>query len=200
MKLRVNEEFVGIQGEGRFAGVPMQFIRLSGCNRDCPWCDTSYHTSGTYLSKSKFNNLVQDAGYVCLTGGEPLVQRAAVEEYMMEVFTTDVHIETNGDLLMEEDFQMFDHISISPKELITARRVFAMQKEGIATWDIKVVTDFETVGADMLPYATMLMPLTTGNPKKDLMIKKKVWNYCWRKKLRYSPRLHVDVWGTKKGV
>jgi hypothetical protein len=53
---------------------------------------------------------------------------------------------------------------------------------------------------DLIVAATLLMPLTTGNTKKDLQTQKDVWNYCVDNDIKYSPRIHRDVWGTKMGV
>lgn len=44
------EIFSSIQGEGSFAGIPMLFIRVSGCTRACPWCDSKYHIKGVKMS------------------------------------------------------------------------------------------------------------------------------------------------------
>ena len=67
--------------------------------------------------------------------------------------------------------------------------------------DIKVVTDLKTTGMDMLKYATMLMPLTTGDIEKDAQIRKDVWGYCVENRIRYSPRLHVEIFGyNKRGI
>lgn len=112
------------------------------------------------------------------------------------------HCEVNGDLLGESDFLKFDYIAISPKDIITAKKIAVLiKKYNIEKYkyDVKVVTDLDKVGVDMIPYATMLMPLTTYS-KKDLEIKKKVWNYCNLHYLQYSPRLHVDLFGKRRGV
>ena len=53
---------------------------------------------------------------------------------------------------------------------------------------------------DMINYATMLMPLTTYNRVKDRDIQKKVWQYCVKHNIKYSSRLHVDIWGMKRRV
>ena len=55
--LKVNETFYSLQGEGHWAGQAMFFIRLSGCNLNCPWCDTQY--------------LEFPSKRVVITGGEP---------------------------------------------------------------------------------------------------------------------------------
>jgi 7-carboxy-7-deazaguanine synthase len=77
--LRITEIFYSLQGEGRFAGCPTVFIRLTGCPLRCNYCDTAYAFSGgNRLELSQI--MTQVAGYapqyVCVTGGEPLAQSA----------------------------------------------------------------------------------------------------------------------------
>jgi len=79
--LRVNEVFFSIQGEGRRAGRPCVFVRLSGCPLRCVWCDTAYaFEEGEALPEEAV--LTRIAAYpsrlLLLTGGEPLAQPAAV--------------------------------------------------------------------------------------------------------------------------
>ena len=103
------------------------------------------------------------------------------------------HLETNGTIHILPYLIYFDYICVSPKTP-TIAYVWDELKDSLPMdIDIKVVTDMVTVGLDVIPYATMLMPLTTGDKKKDLEIKQKVWDYCVKHGLRYSPRLHVDV-------
>jgi 7-carboxy-7-deazaguanine synthase len=77
MTLLVNETFVSLMGESSFAGLPGVFIRLSGCNLRCRYCDTTYaYESG---EERRVESLVAEAGasslkLVLVTGGEPLVQ------------------------------------------------------------------------------------------------------------------------------
>ena len=77
-----------------------------------------------------------------------------------------------------------------------------MAKVGIypGKYDIKVVTDLDKVGVDMLEFATMLMPLSTYDYEKDIEIRQKVWNYCVEHNLLYSGRLHVEIWGKRRKV
>ncbi|MET0061555.1 MAG: 7-carboxy-7-deazaguanine synthase QueE [Candidatus Thiodiazotropha endolucinida] len=76
-QLRITEIFLSLQGEGRCAGYPTVFVRLTGCPLRCHYCDTPYAFSGG--EKYTLEEILQQvAGYdvehVCVTGGEPLVQ------------------------------------------------------------------------------------------------------------------------------
>jgi len=73
----VNEIFYSIQGESTFAGLPCTFIRLTGCNLRCSYCDTKYaYNEGTSLTVNDIIDRISD--YRCflveITGGEPLIQ------------------------------------------------------------------------------------------------------------------------------
>jgi 7-carboxy-7-deazaguanine synthase len=78
--VRLNEMFYTIQGEGRAMGLPTVFVRTTGCNLRCAWCDTTYSfyegedtPLGTILAKARSF----PAKRLCLTGGEPLLQKDA---------------------------------------------------------------------------------------------------------------------------
>ena len=194
--LRVNEIFPSIQGEGKFAGTPMLFIRLAGCNLMCPWCDTKYHTEGKeYDEYEVVQEILKHGLPVCWTGGEPALQMEAISRvWSLTWAQVGHHIETNGTI----DFEPapFVHIVISPKE----GAPFRFRFKDAPNVEIKVVTDLRTVGGLLLQMADCLMPLTTGDPVKDLETKQRVWNYCIEVKKRYCERIHIDVWGNKRGV
>ncbi|NDD92254.1 radical SAM protein, partial [bacterium] len=103
--LVVSEIFHSIQGEGTHAGLPYVFVRLTGCNLRCTYCDTSYAFHGG--SKHTVEDVVEKVrSYRCknvlLTGGEPLMQRhskALCRALFHEGF--EVSIETHGDAPIE---------------------------------------------------------------------------------------------------
>lgn len=106
VKLKVNEIFHSIQGESTHAGRPCVFVRLTGCNLRCVWCDTAYaFHEGEALSLEEVLGRVR--GYGCdlveLTGGEPLLQPGAVElmrELLAQGF--EVLVETGGSLPIDD--------------------------------------------------------------------------------------------------
>jgi 7-carboxy-7-deazaguanine synthase len=103
--LRVNEIFHSIQGESTHAGRPCVFIRLTGCNLRCVWCDTAYaFHEGEALSVDQIVQRVAAFGchLVELTGGEPLLQPEAID--LMGVLLSRGHevlLETGGSLPIE---------------------------------------------------------------------------------------------------
>jgi len=120
-QLRVNEIFLSVQGEGHLVGTPMVFVRLSGCNLDCEWCDTP-HQKGDLMSPEMIVNQVlfevrkQPIRYVCLTGGEPTIQE--LEPLLDHLHGADfrVCLESNGSRRLSLDRrEIFDWVTISPK-------------------------------------------------------------------------------------
>lgn len=98
--LKVNEIFYSIQGESTFAGLPCVFVRLSGCNLRCSYCDTRYaYEEGSNLSLDKIQEKVScyNCDLVEITGGEPLLQNETVELANILVKQgKKVLVETNG--------------------------------------------------------------------------------------------------------
>jgi 7-carboxy-7-deazaguanine synthase len=97
----ITEIFKSIQGESTFAGLPCVFIRLTGCNLRCHWCDTAYaFYGGVKMSPEEVLVRVRDLGgkLVELTGGEPLLQKEVyplTEHLLAEGYR--VLIETSGE-------------------------------------------------------------------------------------------------------
>lgn len=112
--LKVNEIFYSIQGEGRNAGLPAVFIRLSGCDRACAFCDTKDHVYGVDLEEEEIVRSALEYPTRCaiLTGGEPTVQYLGLLFSMLKEAGFWVAIETNGDNLVTLPF---DWITVSPK-------------------------------------------------------------------------------------
>lgn len=105
----ISEIFSSIQGEGKYTGYPTTFIRLHGCNleKPCKYCDTLYAINGK--RKKMHLGLIVDAvnrlgnKYVCITGGEPLMQEECMPlVYELLSLYYEVTIETNGSILLEE--------------------------------------------------------------------------------------------------
>ncbi|MCL4221063.1 MAG: 7-carboxy-7-deazaguanine synthase QueE [Phycisphaerales bacterium] len=116
--LPVAETFRSIQGEGKLTGVPSFFVRLSGCNLRCRWCDTPYASWKPEPGQRSINSLIDEAvaggaGHVVLTGGEPLIfEGAGALCAGLRARGLHVTIETAGTVSPEV---RCDLMSISPK-------------------------------------------------------------------------------------
>ena len=98
--IKINEIFYSIQGETTFVGAPTVFVRTTGCHLRCTYCDTQYsYYDGDFLSLSAILEKVRSfpARYVCVTGGEPLLQKE-VQTLMTQLCDEDylVSLETSG--------------------------------------------------------------------------------------------------------
>jgi len=105
-RLRINEIFCSIQGEGTRAGLRCVFVRLTGCNLRCRWCDTAYaFTEGDWMGLDDI--LAQVRRYDCptveITGGEPLLQRSVypLMARLADAWAT-VLLETSGAVSIAE--------------------------------------------------------------------------------------------------
>lgn len=101
LSLKINEIFFSIQGESSWAGYPTVFVRTSGCHLRCTYCDTTYaYHDGNLLTLEKVLEEIHShpAKFVCITGGEPLLQKNVLP--LMEQLCDEgyrVSLETSGD-------------------------------------------------------------------------------------------------------
>ena len=212
--LMVNELFSSLQGEGRYAGYPVLFVRLAGCNMSCGFCDTLHNDYKYQVSfadlVSSIKNKKYGAGIVVFTGGEPLLQAAELLRFMkyasLHNLRTSYHLETNGSILPTFLLRQFRYIAFSPKnkkDLVCVEQFIVDNPDVDA--DIKIVTDLKNVNMDLIRQPmrnkTILMPLSIlGDVEKTMRIKRAVWEYCVARQLRYSPRIQYDLFGDKRGV
>jgi len=203
-RLKINEIFKSIQGEGQYIGFPVLFIRLSGCNQKCWFCDTKYHEKINFkLTPKELVKKIEkiDPKIIVWTGGEPMLQINLIIETIIEMdFAIQQHLETNGTILDIDVFNdYFDYVSFSPKKPLSDKEFYLINQLNI-DWDIKIVWDGNKIDPNMIRIATMVMPMTTNNETKNLEIRKKVWKYCVKHNIRYCPRIHIDVWNNTRGI
>jgi 7-carboxy-7-deazaguanine synthase len=125
--VEIVDVFYTLQGEGPFAGVPAVFVRLAGCNLQCPDCDTDYTTGRRMIGPAALTNEVEakfpgisshwpGPRLVVITGGEPFRQEigAFVRDLLRCGFR--VQVETNGSLYLSDFPYAGDvHLVVSPK-------------------------------------------------------------------------------------
>lgn len=118
VNLRIAEIFASIQGEGVWAGTPSAFVRVSGCNLRCAWCDTKYASwapEGPVLDVAEVAKEVETLGieHVVLTGGEPMLFKPVVDlAERLKSLGHIITVETAGTVFRELPC---DLMSISPK-------------------------------------------------------------------------------------
>ena len=110
---KINEIFYSLQGEGLHAGTPAVFVRFSGCNLKCPFCDTE-HNNGVMMSD---DDIVKEivkypAEWIIFTGGEPTIQLDNELCLELKKHGKKTAIETNGTKPVPKEV---DFVTISPK-------------------------------------------------------------------------------------
>ena len=192
MNYKVNEIFSSLQGEGFFTGIPAVFVRLSGCNLKCPWCDTK-HEEGKELTVEQIVSEINEANefnanLIVVTGGEPTNQQ--LEELLFGIKTSLVGklitIETNGtqpeQLVYLKANGLLDFITVSPKFNMLNDEV----KASLAVADeIKVVLDDKATPDIYIPYIQGLIKHNRAyiQPCSENFapaVKYVVENRCWR--------------------
>ena len=188
-KYKVNEIFYSLQGEGYFVGTPAVFVRFSGCNLRCPFCDTQ-HAKHTEMTISEIVAEIDryPAETVILTGGEPAL---VVDKEMVEAIKAGhrfVAIETNGTHQLPDNI---DWITLSPK--------FDVEGQEDAKVVIPLCDELKVVyrGQDLSQYdgiATnlrFLQPIDTGNDAMNRSICAATVRACLENpKWRLSLQIH----------
>jgi len=227
--VKISEIFYSVQGEGILAGVPSVFLRTSGCNLRCTWCDTPYTSWNPEGDDLALDTILADvrghgSRHVVVTGGEPLIQQEIVQ-LTQGLKDLDLHItiETAGIVYQPVVCGL---ISISPKlaNSTPAQRDggrWAAQHDRLRyqpdvlkqlmaeyPYQLKfVVSDpgdlseieaiLKQTNADRS--RVLLMPEGTNS---EALSERARWlvEICKREGFRYGPRLHIDIYGNKRGV
>ena len=191
--MRVNEIFYSIQGEGFHTGTPAVFIRLSGCNLRCPFCDTDF---SNYTEMSE-DEIVEEVGHypatlVVVTGGEPTLQLTSSLVEKLHSIGKYVAIETNGTRTIPDGV---DWVTCSPKQAYVGKSgkpiIFVPD-------EIKVVFDGEHDVDEygMCPSFCYIQPCDTGSDEKNKEIIEKCVEFIknnpkWRLSLQTQKILNV---------
>ena len=198
--MRVNEIFYSLQGEGYNTGTPAVFVRLSGCNLQCPFCDTDF-SAFTEMSEGEIVEEVAryDAPLVVITGGEPALQLTESLVEMLHWLGRTVAVETNGTLELPKNV---DWITLSPKDAFLGEKATPILREAD---ELKIVFDENMCKDDVhivSKYANIkvkhrfLQPCDTGDAVRNAEIIKKTIDYCkehpqWRLSLQIHKFLNI---------
>lgn len=228
--MRISEIFYSIQGEGRLVGVPSVFIRTSGCNLRCVWCDTPY-TSWEPVGKTmSVKQILQTVAqhptrHVVITGGEPLLAPDIAElAEQLKQGGAHITIETAATIFKPLDV---DLISMSPKLANStpwqrARGRFARMHERNRL-NIPVIQEFldrydyqlkfvVEQRNDFAEIEEILKRLKNIDPSRVLIMAQGTANrelnrrakwiveQCKASGFSYTPRLHIQLFGNRRGT
>ena len=213
--MKISEIFFSIQGEGMQIGLPTVFVRLFACDLRCSWCDTMYAVEGRdFRDMSHDEVLSRVEGFscksVCLTGGEPLIQRDEVSELAETLVGKEYNIilETSGHkeppdiflnrnccismdckcpssgMLEKMDFALFSKLDGKDqlKFVISDSADFDYAVGVISKYSIKAKVIFQPVYGKNIEWLT------------NAVLENNLYN------VRVLPQLHKIVWGEKRGV
>jgi 7-carboxy-7-deazaguanine synthase len=223
--LRIAEIFYSIQGEGSLVGTPSVFVRSSGCNLRCSWCDTPYtswNPEGDDWPLERILAAVDAyaARHVVVTGGEPMIAREIVDLTRgLRQRGRHITIETAGTVFAPVEC---DLMSISPKlanstppgEWAVRHERLRIQPETLRRLMTAYEYQLKFVIAqpdDVAEALELLRALDADAGKVILMPEgvdaavlrdRGVWlaEVCKREGFRFSPRLHVDLYGNRRGT
>ena len=229
--MRLSELFYSIQGEGKLTGVPSVFVRASGCNLRCTWCDTPYASWDPEGDDISVNEIVRrvgdfDAKHVVVTGGEPMIMPDVVE-LCDALKARDHHVTIETAATVYKPVKL-DLASLSPKlsnstpcQREDGRFAAAHEKQRI---NVTVIQQFIDAAPDFqLKFVVasegdleeiqqllaqlknwsagdvLLMPEGTDAPT---LASRAGWvsEVCKKTGYRYCPRLHVELYGNRRGT
>ena len=224
--MKIAELFYSLQGEGALLGVPSVFVRTSGCNLRCSWCDTPYTSWRPEGADLTLDQIVDEvaahpARHVVVTGGEPMIAPDIIAlTERLRARGLHITIETAGTVF---EPVACDLLSISPKLANSTPEDprFSRQHERLRIqpdvlrelmarypYQLKFVI---AQPADLDEVRTLVDSLAADRERVILMPEgvdsailreRALWlaDICKEEGFRFSPRLHVDLWGDRRGV
>jgi 7-carboxy-7-deazaguanine synthase len=221
----VSEIFHSLQGEGALIGVPSIFIRTSGCNLRCSWCDTPYTSWQPEGEQRSLDQVLEQvagfpARHAVVTGGEPMIAPEIVPlTERLRALGLHITIETAGTVFAPV---ACDLMSISPKLAnSTPTGTWATQHERLRfqpdvlrrliecyDYQLKFVvaqpSDLDEIEhtLDQLSVDRAKVILMPEGIEPSVLHERGAWLAEMAKRVgfRFSPRLHIDLWGNRRGV
>jgi 7-carboxy-7-deazaguanine synthase len=228
--MKVSEIFHSVQGEGPNIGVPSVFLRLAICNLQCSWCDTKYtwdwkqYDYKKEITEMKLEDMMRqlrsyDCGHLVITGGEPMLQQDEIANLVRQLKDEQefyIEVETNGTIIPNELLKNdINQWNVSPKinnsgnapdsrerplcysffrEMPNAYFKYVVETEN----DLKEILDLVS-RYRLTPERVILMPQAVS---VDQLRDKSAWlvERCKKEGFRFSTRLHIVLYGNKRGL
>jgi 7-carboxy-7-deazaguanine synthase len=224
--VKIAEIFYSIQGEGMLAGVPSVFVRTSGCNLRCTWCDTPYTSWQPEGEDRSIDGIADEvnryaAAHVVLTGGEPMIAPGIAD--LTRCLSQHITIETAGTVDVDVRCGL---MSISPKlanstphdrdggrwaaqhERLRHQPEVLKRLIGRYPYQLKFVinapgdlTEVRAIVDEIKASHDRVLLMPEGVDPAVLQERAR-WlvDVCKREGFRFSPRLHIELWGNRRGV
>lgn len=229
----ISEIFHSLQGEGQLAGVPSVFVRTSGCNLRCNWCDTPYASWQPEGLPMEVDEIVAEvakhpAKHVVLTGGEPMVA-PGIHELAFQLQERGYHLTIETAATVPPRGIACDLASLSPKLAHSApdarlddtwrrkHEELRWQPAIVADW-IAAAPDYQlkfvvSSEADVVELEVMLRETDCVIPASKVLLMPEgvttealraragwLGELCKARGYRYAPRLHIELYGNKRGT
>lgn len=208
--LKIAEEFISIQGEGYYAGLPSYFIRCYGCNLRCDFCDSTHAFNDEYY-ESDIDDIISriertNVTNIVITGGEPLLQKCDIEKLINKLKPIySVEIETNGTCGFLENCNYQIVYNISPKlqfpnkihEPVYRPSIYKFVFDSTEKTKERIL---KFINDKHIPSSKVyIMPM--GKTIDELSHhQENAVNFCIANNFVYNHRVHVSIWNDKKGV
>lgn len=229
--MKISELFYSIQGEGKLVGVPSVFVRTSGCNLRCVWCDTPYASWNPEGEEKGVGEILEyirshPARHVVLTGGEPMIA-PELPELTRRVKELGYHITIETAATVEAEVEC-DLMSLSPKlsnstpweresgrfakahensrrrpevirRLMTRAGDYQLKFVVASEGDLAEIDALLAELGDVSAENVLLMPEGTD---WGILQGRTPWvsEVCKQRGFRFCPRLHVQLYGNKRGT
>jgi 7-carboxy-7-deazaguanine synthase len=224
--MRISEIFYSVQGEGILAGVPSVFIRTSGCNLRCSWCDTPYTSWKPEGEDLTLDEVIERASafpaarHIVITGGEPMIAPGVVElSERLRARGLHITFETAGTVFASVACDLMsispklanstpdgvfhdrhEQLRIQPEILQRLTREYDYQLKFVVAQpqdlaELQVIVSQLNAPADKV----ILMPEGISS---DTLSERGAWiaELCKEHGYRFGPRLHVYLYGNRRGV
>ncbi|HEV2389344.1 MAG TPA: 7-carboxy-7-deazaguanine synthase QueE [Nitrososphaerales archaeon] len=228
--LPISEIFYSVQGEGVHSGTPSVFLRTYRCNLSCTWCDSKYTWQDQdkakegvdYTSMPTAEVLERIASYGCrhlvVTGGEPLLHQRLLAPLLagLKRLGFFVEVETNGTVALSTEIEAsVDCFNVSPKisnslveEVVRIRpeslKAFVRSRKAWFKFVVCGQKDLDEIEGILSEFGVprdrvLLMP--EGIDAETILTRSRwLTEVCKKSGLRFSPRLHILLYGNKRGV